>query len=74
LLSSWIADRIAVLLKAPNPLHQETWAEALAAARPLNVDLIQIEMQGAAGLDEALESVAKSNANALFVPGRSSNL
>ena len=67
LLSSWIADRIAVLLKAPNPLHQETWAEALAAARSLNVDLIQIEMQGAAGLDEALESVAKSNANALFV-------
>jgi ABC-type uncharacterized transport system substrate-binding protein len=61
------AGQIAVLVNAPNPIHQEAWAEALAAARSLNVDLIRIEMQGAAGLDAALESVAKSNANALFV-------
>jgi putative tryptophan/tyrosine transport system substrate-binding protein len=61
------ATRIVVLVNAPNPLHQEAWAEALAAARSLNVDLIRIEMQEAAGLDAALEIVAKSNANALFV-------
>jgi putative ABC transport system substrate-binding protein len=61
------AGRIAVLVNAPNPLHQGAWAEALAAAQSLNVDLIRIEMQGAAGLDAALDSVAKSNANALFV-------
>jgi putative tryptophan/tyrosine transport system substrate-binding protein len=61
------AGRIAVLVNAPNPLHQGAWAEALAAAQSLNVDLIRIEMQGAAGLDAALESVATSNANALFV-------
>jgi putative tryptophan/tyrosine transport system substrate-binding protein len=61
------AGRIAVLVNAPNPLHQGAWAEALAAAQSLNVDLSRIEMQGAAGLDAALESVAKSNANALFV-------
>jgi putative ABC transport system substrate-binding protein len=61
------AGRIAILVNAPNPLHQEAWAEALAAAQTLNVDLIRIEMQGVAGVDAALESVAKSNANALFV-------
>ena len=61
------AGRIAVLVAAPNRLHQEAWAEALVAARSLNVDLIRIEMQEAAGLDAALDSVAKSNANALFV-------
>ena len=61
------AGRIAVLVNAPNPLDQGAWAEALAAAQSLNVDLIRIEMQGAADLDAALESVAKSNANALFV-------
>ena len=61
------ADRIAVLVNAPNPLHEEAWSEALAAAQSLNVDLVRIEMQGAGGLDAALESVAKSNANALFV-------
>src|SRR2546421_8010952 len=61
------ADRIAVLVNAPNPIHEEAWTEALAAAQSLNVDLIRIEMQGAEGLDAALESVAKSNANALFI-------
>src|SRR5260370_3119429 len=61
------ADRIAVLVNAPNPFHEEAWTEALAAAQSLNVDLIRIEMQGAEGLGAALESVAKSNANALFV-------
>jgi putative ABC transport system substrate-binding protein len=61
------AGQIAILVNAPNPIHQEAWAEALAAARSLNVDLTRIEMQGAAGLDAALESVGKSNANALFV-------
>ena len=61
------ADRIAVLVNAPNRFHQKTWGEALAASQSLNVDLIRIEMQGAEGLDAALESVAKSNANALFV-------
>jgi putative tryptophan/tyrosine transport system substrate-binding protein len=61
------ADRIAALVNAPNPFHQGAWAEALAAAQSLNVDLIRIEMQGAEGLDAALESVAKSNANALFL-------
>jgi putative tryptophan/tyrosine transport system substrate-binding protein len=61
------ADRIAVLVNAPNPFHQGAWAEAIAAAQSLDVDLIRIEMQGAADLDAALESVAKSNANALFV-------
>jgi putative tryptophan/tyrosine transport system substrate-binding protein len=61
------ADRIAVLVNAPNPFHQGAWAEAIAAAQSLDVDLIRIEMQGAAGLDAAPESVAKSNANALFV-------
>src|SRR5262245_24709759 len=61
------AGRIAALVNAPNPLHDEAWTEALTAAQSLNVDLIRIEMQGAEGLDAALESVAKSNANALFV-------
>ena len=61
------AGRIAVLVNAPNPRNQEAWAEALAAAQSLNVDLTRIEMQGAEGLDAALDSVAKSNANALFV-------
>jgi putative ABC transport system substrate-binding protein len=60
------AGRIAVLVNAQNPFHQGAWADALAAAQSLNLDLIRIEMQGA-GLDAALESVAKSNANALFV-------
>jgi putative ABC transport system substrate-binding protein len=61
------ADRIAVLVNAPNRFHQKTWGEALAASQSLNVDLVRVEMQGAEGLDAALESVAKSNANALFV-------
>src|SRR5713226_1893241 len=61
------AGRIAVLVNAPNPLHQEAWAEAIAAAQTLNVDLIRIEMQEAEDLDAALDRVAKSNANALFV-------
>jgi putative ABC transport system substrate-binding protein len=61
------AGRIAVLVNAPNPFHQGAWAEALAAAQSLSIDLIRVEMQGAPGLDAALESVAKSDANALFV-------
>ena len=61
------AGRIAVLVNAPNPRNQEAWAEALAAAQSLNVDLIRIEMQGAEDLDAALDGIAKSNANALFV-------
>jgi ABC-type uncharacterized transport system substrate-binding protein len=61
------AGRIAVLVNAPNPLHKEAWADALTASQSLNVDLIRIEMQGAEGLDAAVDSVAKSNANALFV-------
>jgi putative tryptophan/tyrosine transport system substrate-binding protein len=61
------AGRIAVLVNSPNPLHQEAWAEALATAQSLNVDLIRIEMQGAEGLDAALDSVPKSKPNALFV-------
>src|SRR5262249_30717302 len=60
-------DRIAVLVNAPNRLHQEAWAEALAAAQSLNVALTRIEMQEAEGLDAALNNVAKSDANALFV-------
>jgi putative tryptophan/tyrosine transport system substrate-binding protein len=60
------AGRIAVLVNSSNPFHQEAWAEVLAAGRSLNVDLIRIEMQWA-DLAAALESVAKSNANALFV-------
>ena len=61
------AGRIAILVNALNPRNQEAWAEALAAAQSLNVDLIRIEMQGAEGLDAALDGIAKSNANALFV-------
>src|SRR5215813_12964420 len=61
------AGRIAVLVNAPNRFHQEAWAEALSSAQSLNIDLIRIEMQGAKGLDAALDSVAKSNANALFI-------
>jgi len=41
--------------------HEEAWADALAAAQSLKVDLIRIEMQGAEGLDAALESVAFLN-------------
>jgi len=61
------AGRIAVLVHAPNRFHQDAWAEARAAAQALNVDLIRIEMQEAKGLDAALDGVAKSNANALFI-------
>ena len=61
------AGRIAILVNALNPRNQEAWAEALAAAQSLNVDLIRIEMQGAEDLDAALDGIAKSNANALFV-------
>jgi ABC-type uncharacterized transport system substrate-binding protein len=61
------AGRIAVLVNAPNPLHQQAWADARAAAQTFNLELIRIEMQESEGLDAALESVAKSNANALFV-------
>jgi putative tryptophan/tyrosine transport system substrate-binding protein len=60
------AGRIAVLVNSQNPFHQQAWAEVLAAGRSLNVDLIRIEMQWV-DLAAALESVAKSNANALFV-------
>jgi putative ABC transport system substrate-binding protein len=60
------AGRIAVLVNSQNPFHQHAWAEVLAAGRSLNVDLIRIEMQWVE-LTAALESVAKSNANALFV-------
>jgi putative ABC transport system substrate-binding protein len=61
------ARRIAVLANALNPFHQGAWSEAQAAAQSLNVDLMRVKMQGAAGVDAALESVAKSNANALFI-------
>jgi putative ABC transport system substrate-binding protein len=61
------AGRIAVLVNAPNPFHQKAWRGALAASQSLNVDLIRVEMQGPPGLDAALERVARSNANALFI-------
>jgi putative ABC transport system substrate-binding protein len=61
------ADRIAVLLNSLNPLHAPLWAEALIAARPLNVELVRIDGRLPAGFEAAMQAVLAAKANALLV-------
>jgi putative ABC transport system substrate-binding protein len=61
------ADRIAVLLNSHNPLHEPLWAEALIAAKPLNVSLVRIDGHLPIDFDAAMERLLSSKAKALFV-------
>lgn len=59
--------RVAVLMNGGSPVHQLDWQQAEAGARSLNLNLVRIEVRGAAGLDPALESLAKAGAHGLLV-------
>jgi ABC-type uncharacterized transport system substrate-binding protein len=61
------ADRIAVLLNSRNPLHELLWAEALAAAQSLKLNLIRIDGQLPGDFEAATERVLSSKANAILV-------
>jgi putative ABC transport system substrate-binding protein len=60
------AERIAVLVQTRNTVHETLWNDVVAAAGPLRVSLVRIEMDGAAGLDAALEKLARSRVQAVL--------
>jgi len=59
--------RIAVLLNSRNPVHESQWREMAAAARALNMNPVRVEVRGFAGLDAALDSLAKSDVRGLMI-------
>lgn len=61
------ARRIAVLVNVLNTVHETLWADAVAAAAPLGINLLRVDVRGPAGLDAALATLAASHADALLV-------
>lgn len=61
------AKRIAVLVNVNNTVHETLWTDAQSAAAASGVNLLRIDVRGPAGLDVALENLAASTADALFV-------
>jgi putative ABC transport system substrate-binding protein len=61
------AERVAVLVQVRNTVHEPLWQDTVAAARSLGLTLVRIEMDGAAGLEPALEALARSSAQAVVV-------
>ena len=61
------ATRIAVLVNVLNTAHETLWADAVAAAPSFRMNLVRVDVRGPAGLDAALDTLAASRADALFV-------
>jgi putative ABC transport system substrate-binding protein len=59
--------RVAVLMNGNSQVHELDWRQAEAGARALNLSLLRIEVRGAAGLDSALERLAKAGVHGLLV-------
>jgi putative ABC transport system substrate-binding protein len=60
------AQRVAVLVQVRNFAHENLWRDAVGAAAPLGITLVRIEMDGAPGLDAALERLGKSQVDAVI--------
>jgi putative ABC transport system substrate-binding protein len=69
LLRSVLPDgaRVAVLMNGRSSVHESDWRSAEAAARSLGMEPIRIEVRGAAGLEPALENLAKAGVHGLLV-------
>ena len=59
--------RIGVLMNGKDPAHNAAWQAAEAAARTLKLALVRIEANGPAGLDNALDLLARADVKALLV-------
>ena len=59
--------RIAVLMNGQDPAHEAAWRAAEPGARMLNLALVRIEANGAAGLDHALDLLGRADVKALLV-------
>ncbi len=60
-------SRIAVLMNSTNPLHEAHWQRADDAARSLNLTAVRIEARGPAGIDAALDDLARAEVRGLLV-------
>ena len=61
------ATRVAVFVNTLNTVHEALWSDTVAAARPLAVTPVRVEVHGPAGLDAALEGLRQVQAGALLV-------
>jgi putative ABC transport system substrate-binding protein len=59
------AKRIAVLVQIRNTVHDALWQDAVAAAASLGVTAVRIELDGAPGLDTALDKLRKAAVQAV---------
>lgn len=59
-------ERVAVLVQTRNFAHEALWRDAVAAAAPLGLALVRIDMDGAPGLDAALDKLAKARVQAVL--------
>ena len=60
-------SRIGVLMNSTNPLHEVHWQRAEAAARSMNLTAVRIAARGPAGIDAALDELARANVKGLLV-------
>ncbi len=60
-------SRIGVLMNSTNPLHEAHWRRADDAARSMNLTAVRIEARGSAGLDAALDDLARAGVRGLLV-------
>ena len=60
------AQRIAVLVQTRNTVHDALWQDAAAAAAALGVTAVRIELDGAPGLETALEKLRKARVQAVL--------
>ncbi len=59
--------RIAVLVNTINTAHEALWSDMQAAARPLGITPVRLEVRGPADLDSALDGLKKITADGLLV-------
>jgi putative ABC transport system substrate-binding protein len=60
-------SRIGVLMNSTNPLHEAHWQRAEAAAHSMNLTAVRIAARGPAGIDAALDELARANVKGLLV-------
>ncbi len=61
------ARQIAVLVNVNNTVHEALWSDAQRAAAAAGIHLLRIDVRGPPDLDGALDKLAASTADALFV-------
>jgi putative tryptophan/tyrosine transport system substrate-binding protein len=66
-VTSPTATRVAVLWTAANPGMEQKWRETQVVADALGVQLISVNVQALADIDDLINIVARENANGLMV-------